>query len=266
MVTDDPSAAAHEQLVMVPVEAGEHDGPTVRRPADRLLSEQVGAGDGDVGERAVRDRHDADLRARRPGPRTRASSRRARSTCLGPPRSCAGPPDGPSHPGRRTRSSSRRPRGSARWMAVRAARASRTGRRPPTRRRRRRPPSSAISANQNIGGRASTRPPVVVVIGKPAFRGSTTTVAAASRPSARGPRRGGPARGVRPPPRATRKGVWAKRSSVFTPDVLPGSRVPCRASASSAARSSPRARCRRDFAVPRGIPRVAATVGSGRSR
>ena len=47
------------------------------------------------------------------------------------------------------------------------------------------------------------------------------------------------------------------------PSTVPGR---SRESASSAARISPRARCRRDFAVPRGIPRVAATVGSGRSR
>ncbi len=39
-----------------------------------------------------------------------------------------------------------------------------------------------------------------------------------------------------------------------------------RASASSAARSWPSARCRRDFAVPSGMPRLSATAGSGRSR
>jgi len=47
------------------------------------------------------------------------------------------------------------------------------------------------------------------------------------------------------------------------PSARPG---PIRASASNAARISPSARWSRDFAVPTGIPRAAATAGNGRSR
>ncbi len=53
---------------------------------------------------------------------------------------------------------------------------------------------------------------------------------------------------------ASRERSVRSASSVFMPDVLPRDLGTVRASASSAARIRPRARCRRDFAVPSGMP------------
>ena len=99
------------------------------------------------------------------------------------------------------------------------------------------------------------------VHGEPPFEARPPGRWRGPRSSAPGPRRGGP--GTRCPASScepSRDGAVRSRRRCVMPDGPPRISGRGRASASSAARIDPRARCRRDFAVPSGIPSVAGDL------